>query len=343
MRIDLYASRPHYASHMLPIWRALPRHLRGLIISPRPTDWWARDELPAKPEPDVVTMVAGYCDLQALAGRGPLIYVEHGAGQTYPGDPVSAGDPSYSGGYDHDEVVLYVAPSTTVAARWHDCYPDASVIVAGCPLLDVWHRGDRAFEQLERPTVALTFHWDCTLIPETRSAFRHYEPELARSVAAWRAQGFDVVGHGHPRVYDALSAVWAELDVPQRQLGWIYDHADLLIGDNTSVLYEFASLDRDVLCLNAPWYRREVEHGLRFWKHVPGLQADHAEGMTRIATLLLQRDTGALAGSSIMRRGAVAEAYAHVDGYASWRAAAAISALEDADEPARDLRRRISA
>lgn len=343
MRINLYASRPHYASHMLPIWRALPRHLRGLVVSPRPDDWWARDELPAEPDPGDVTMIAGWCDAQALAERGPFIYVEHGAGQTYPGDPASAGDPSYSGGYGHDDVVLFIAPSETVAARWHDCYPDAAVIVAGCPLLDVWHRGDRPFEQLAKPTVALTFHWDCTLIPETRSAFRHYEADLGRSVAAWRASGFDVVGHGHPRVYNALSPVWAALDVPQWPLGDIYDHADLLIGDNSSVLYEFAALDRDVLCLNAPWYRRAVNHGLRFWSHVPGLQADDADQMIKLATLLLSGDTAARAGSMMMRRGAVAQAYAHVDGYAAWRAAAAISALEDSHEQHRDRRRRLSA
>jgi hypothetical protein len=341
VRIDLYASRPHYASHMLPIWRALPRHLRGRVMSPRDTDWWARDELPRDAEADVVTMVAGYCDIQALDGRGPLIYVEHGAGQTYPGDPVSAGDASYSGGIGHDDTVLFVAPSATVAARWHDCYPESAVVVAGCPLLDDWHIGRRPFEQQARPTLAITFHWDCQLIPETRSAFRHYEPHLARCVAAWRAHGFDVVGHGHPRVYDTLTPIWQALDVPQQPLGWIYDHVDLLIGDNTSALYEFASLGRDVLALNAPWYRRTVNHGLRFWSHVPGHQADDADQMISLATLLLDRETATLAGSSLMRRGAVAEAYAHTDGYAAWRAATAISALEDAHE--RDLDRRVSA
>jgi hypothetical protein len=311
-------------------------------MSPRPTDWWARDELPRDVEPGTVTLVAGYCDIQAMRGRGPLVYVEHGAGQHYPGDPRSAADPSYSGGIDHDDVVLFVAPSTTVAERWHDLYPDAAVVVAGCPLLDDWHIGRRPFEQLARPTLAITFHWDCSLIPETRSAFRHYEARLADSVAAWRAHGFDVVGHGHPRVFDTLTPIWRALDVEQQPLGWIYDHADLLIGDNTSVLYEFASLGRDVLCLNAPWYRRDVRHGLRFWSDVPGLQANNADEMIERATMLLDRETPVLHASSLLRRGAVAAAYAHVDGYAAWRAVTAIAALEDADNE-RDLDRRVPA
>lgn len=329
MRVDMYASRPHYASHMLPIWRALPRSMRGLMTGWNREDWWAKTDPPVVRSLDVVTMIAGAVDMQSRAGFGPFVYVEHGAGQTYPGDERSMLDPSYSGGAGHDDVVLYVAPSDTVAERWRARYPHVPVIVAGCPLLDPWHRGDRPFIAERKPTVAITFHWDCALVPETRSAFRHYEHELARCVELWRAQGFEIVGHGHPRVYDALTTTWAALDVRQVPLGWVYDHADVLVGDNTSALYEFASLGRDVVCMNAPWYRRDVEHGLRFWSHLPGLWVDDADRLIDVVSLLLSRDHGALAASDTMRRAAVAEAYSHCDGYAAWRAAAAIASLED--------------
>lgn len=327
--IDLYASRPHYASHMLPIRAALPETLRGAMTGPpRPEHWWAVDP---EPERFGTVMVAGYVDLQHVADRADtVIYVEHGCGQTYPGDPRSVDDPSYSGGAGHGTVALHVCPSEKVADRWRARGLDA--VAVGAPILDPWHRSVRSFEPLSEPTVALTFHWDCGLIPETRSAFRHYEAAIGRCVGLWRSSGFHVVGHGHPRVAGALGAVWAEHGVPTVTLGWIYDHVDLFAGDNSSVLYEFASLGRDVLCLNAPWYRRDVEHGLRFWSHPPGLQVNDGDGLADLVRLLLDGDHGVLAGSLTMRRGAVVEAYDLLtDGYASERAAQAIVEVDSVE------------
>jgi hypothetical protein len=306
---------------MLPIRSALPVEHRGVMVSPRPDDWWSADPDPV--EYDTV-MVAGFCDLQAVQHRARRIfYVEHGAGQTYPGDPRSADDPSYSGGLGHEKVALHLCPSERVADRWRARGLDA--VAVGAPILDPWHRGARPFIPEDRPTVALTFHWDCGLIPETRSAFRHYEAAIGRCVAAWRAEGFAVAGHGHPRVIGALGAVWAEHGVPTVNMGWVYDHADLLVADNTSVMYEFASLGRDVLCVNAPWYRRDVEHGQRFWTEPPGVWADDPdELLARSISILRGDDRGLLAAGSILRAAAVSGAYCSTDGFAGYRAARAI-------------------
>lgn len=173
------------------------------------------------------------------------------------------------------------------------------------------------------PVVAVTFHWDCQLIPETRSAFPHYRAALHDLVNAVRAAGGEVWGHGHPRAWGRLQRTWRTLGVPLvPDMADVLDGAGVLVADNTSAAYEFASLDRPVITLNAPWYRRNVEHGLRFWSHVPG---DQVNDPAELAPVVLR----ALAGPehphvTALRRRAVAHVYDRCDGHAADRAVAAI-------------------
>ena len=98
------------------------------------------------------------------------------------------------------------------------------------------------------------------------------------------------------------------------------DRADLLVGDNTSALYEFASTGRPVVVMNAPQYRRDVHHGLRFWDYPPGLQVDRPEQLADTIARALSDPEPARA----VRAAAVAETYAYTDGRAAERAVAAI-------------------
>lgn len=302
--IDAFASLRHYAEHLRPVWQALPEAWRG--------HWGTPDRPPTADRP---VLVAGWRDAQLVRPR-PVVYLEHGAGQAYDGEPHTRLTGSYSGGTGLDHAVLFLCPNQQVADRWRHTYPDTPAVVVGCPKLDPWHlAGDWAERPLHRPIVAVTFHWECPLIPETRSAWPHYQRALP---ALTQQPGFQVLGHGHPRIYNRLARTWRRLGVPHTpELGDVLDQADLLVGDNTSALYEFASTGRPVLVLNAPWYRRDVHHGLRFWSHVPGLQIDHPDQLVWGITTALA-DPPELAA---MRACAVAAAYAHADGRAARRAA----------------------
>jgi hypothetical protein len=130
----------------------------------------------------------------------------------------------------------------------------------------------------EKPVVAITFHWDCKLFPETRSALDHYVEHLGRFVRFLRTSGFEVIGHNHPRD-GRLPTIWRNLQVRLADVNEVRERADVLVVDNSSLAYEMLYLNRAVVTLNAPWYRRDVEHGLRFWEHIPGWAVDGPEDL----------------------------------------------------------------
>lgn len=342
MRLNLYASLPHYAEHLWPIWQALPERLRGAAWSSQDGSWWGSPlaglgDAQAHPGP---VLVASYGDAHAATTRGrELVYVEHGAGQTYGGDPAGASAAGLAGGGKLERVRLFICPNETVADRWRTRY-QAPAVAVGCPKMDWWLQGDNRREDFAGnvtpgglqgagappKTVAVTFHWDSGLVPETQGAWPAYDHVLPELAAWCEANGVRLLGHGHPRIWPRIARRWEALGVdPVRQLGDVFAGADVLVADNTSAMYEFASLDRPVIAVNAPWFRRDVEHGLRFWSHVPGLQVDDpANLIASIDAHLRDRTQG-----EAFRRRAVAAAYAHTDGLAAERAAHAITeALE---------------
>lgn len=323
MKIHAYASRSWYADHLLPIWHALPDELRGESWSLFRNEQWGKPRSnparnTARSNRDVI-LVASYQDLTRWP-KQPVVYVEHGAGQTYLAAPTSGATLGYPGGLHPPNVIGYVCPSERVASAWRQARPGVAVCVAGCPRLDPWLTGARG--AAEARTVAVTFHWDAkTVCPEARTALPHYRADLARLASIWRDQGFAVLGHGHPRHWTQMKALWDGMGVEAVESSdEILDRAGLLVVDNSSLGFEFAALGRPVVWLNAPWYRRHVHHGLRFWDCVPGHQVDTPD---QLAALDLTRfDYWVHCPPHHPNY-----VYTHLDGRAANRAAAWLAAL----------------
>jgi CDP-glycerol glycerophosphotransferase (TagB/SpsB family) len=165
--------------------------------------------------------------------------------------------------------------------------------------------------------IAFAFHWGCKTSPETGSAWTHYAVVLPETAIRYK-----VLGHGHPHIIDSLTPQYKRMGIEVvRDLDEVFERADLMCFDATSAGYEFASLGRPVVVLNAPWYRRDVNFGLRFWDHADvGVNVDEPGGLLAgIEEALMDSPE-----QSAKRRAAVEAAYAYTDGKCTERAAMAI-------------------
>lgn len=336
--IDAYASQPQYVNHLVPVWRALPDELRGTFSASgqagrRAGELGVRTGVLGRERGAVapLTLVASHQDEQHVRPR-PVVLVEHGAGQSYYHTPQADRNPAYPGGKGREGVVLFICPNESVAQRWRDMYPLTPTAVVGCPYLDPWHGAGKA-EPIVRhdpPLVVFSFHWNCGIVPECGWAFEHFQSEMVRLASMTDEQrGFQMGGHAHPRAHE-IGAFWRSRDVREfRNFSEVLDYADCYVVDNSSTGFEFASTDRPVVWMNSPKYRKDVDHGLRFWSHVDvGRQVDNPENLQAIVQLAVERDHGGKWAA--LRRGLIKDVYAFTDGLASQRAAAAIVAEYEA-------------
>lgn len=261
MSLDAYASERHYLDHLLPVWQALRPDERGtLYVTPAV----AHSRAALLPDGHAVGMptrrghpvlVASFWDSRRVAPR-PTILMEHGIGQTY-----TRPHGAFAGGPQRGNVALFLCPTQRAADLNRARYPRTPSVVVGIPRLDdQWPR-----RMPERPTVAVAFHWDSDFVPETRSALPHYRAALPGLAADSR---WTLLGHGHPRAEKVMRRTWEWVGAEyEPDFGRVLDRSDILVCDNSSIIYEWAATDRPVVVLDAPWYRRNVEHGLRFWSH----------------------------------------------------------------------------
>lgn len=329
--VAIYASLAHYWDHLAPVADALrsatTAPLRG-VESPPGRPWGTPLR---RGRSGAIWLVASAADAKRVGPGVPVIYLEHGAGQSYHGDERARTSGSYAGGDGLDDVILFLCPHETVAARWRARYPDTPAVVVGSPRLDRWHEDPfitMTHQILSKPVgagpvVAVTFHWPNSLCPESQWALPHYRSHLHDLRTAVEAAGGELIGHGHPRAWRQLRREWVRHGIrPVEHLDDVFDRADVLVADNTSAAVEFASLGRPIVWLSAPWYRRDVVHGGRFWEWTDGMpHVERPEDLVPTVLAVLA-DGGAAWADGHARM--VASAYDRTDGLAAQRAAGAI-------------------
>lgn len=273
-KVQFLASQPHYVDHLRPVYEALPEEARGIFAT-------SRNELAS----GVLTVVSSYADLLVVKDC-PVVFFEHGSGFRY-----NNNHPSYSGSAKRDGVVLFCNANRIVEAQNQEANPDAKHVIVGCPKLDALVAAE--FVPDDTAEVAFSWHWECSVAPETRSAWKHYQPHLKR-IADENKSMWSPLGHAHPRAWKTVARDYeAWRWCTARSFSDVAARADVYVCDTSSTIYEFAALGRPVVVLNAPWYRKNVYHGLRFWDHIPGIQVDDPKDLGRAIREALDNDTWA--------------------------------------------------
>lgn len=256
-------------------------------------------------------MVATWSDVRP--GRR-YVYVEHGAGQGYGGEPPADSTPSAC----RCNVDVILCPSERCAIRNRIHHPHAIVAAVGSPRMDAHHA---AGYQPEPGLVAFAWHWHSTgLAPEADWAWPHWRD----AVAQLARQGRPVIGHGHPHAWHHFKPWYRSIGVPAAEdSATVFQRASVLCFDNTSLGLEFASLDRPVVLLDAPWYRLGANHGGRFWEWADmgvRISSGQPDDLAHAIERSLTEDPCAE-----RRRQVVAEVFGSCDGNAAARAAEVIA------------------
>lgn len=335
--IDFFARREHFIDHMLPVWNALKGN-RGRFHIPEYLREYAEmrgveDAVFLKPlnssvinvVPDGLTplLVSAYGDMVIAHRRTPqrpFLMMEHGVGLTFNGCP------GYAGGTGmRQRVAMFLAPNEYIRAKTAKALPGTPQVVIGTPKLD-WLASAKFPPQGRKPVVAIGFHWNGEKVAnEAGNAFLHFKdfvPELARQ------SEFTLLGHGHPKYRFVLEPFYESLGI---EMDWdftsVMRRADLYVNDCSSTMYEFSATGKPVVIMNAPWFRRGVKHGIRFWDYTDiGPQVEGPEELLDAIRLMLgflPSRQGELFVYHAARKKMTDEPYPHI-GHSAERAAGAI-------------------
>lgn len=252
--IDLVVSHPHFWDHTKPVWEALGDN-QGTLYAPR---YLMRNGAEWPPNREVnLTLCSSIGDAKMIRSKHrPVAYLTHGMGQSYIGR-----HESYPGGRDRGMINLCLTTNEITAKEQQRFYPDVPAIVVGTPKMDKWYLQPPK-PMGEPPLIVISFHWECNVAQEAKGALKYY-----KDIFVTLKRHFNIMGHSHPRIAGDAAKAFKQVGIPFiNTFDEVLEKADVYICDNSSTIYEFASLNRPVVVLNAPWYRRNVNHGMRFWE-----------------------------------------------------------------------------
>ena len=328
LQIDFLATQPQYIDHIAPVWDALAEDNIGNFYVPNSLIGHAQSRLKTHLylfgyENNSLTtygvnpiLVAAYGDMKYCYRQNPerrIFMMEHGTGHGFGG----AAYPNGKG--DRDLVSLFLSPNKYTAEKIRQVRT-TPIEVIGTPKLDWIVNNEHVIHRHnEPPIVCISFHHGTRRRnpPEAGSAFEHYNDYIAELK---KNTAFRLVAHGHPLSRDRDIPFYESIDVP-----FIHDFVevqrvcDLYINDLSSTLYEFAATGKPVVIMNAPWFRKDVYHGLRFWDYADiGNVVEQPEELPEAISNTLQYDL-----CSRRRQRAVSELFPYM-GVSAQRAAGII-------------------
>lgn len=278
--IDFFARRIHFIDHLAPIWNNIPVTMRGTFYVPislkdytrglgiqevtglAPFQRTSRDPAKITPDGDGPLVTCAYGDTKMGIRKNPKrpqILMEHGVGLSFPEHA-----PGYAGGGGiRCNVCLFLAPNEVIRKKTAKTFPGAFQIVVGTPKMDKWADIPKKVQD-DPPTIAVAFHWDGKRVcPEAGNAWEYY-----KGVLPSLTKHYHVLGHGHPKIIDKLAPLYKGMGIEVvTSFEEVLARADIYLNDSSSTLYEFACVDRPVVILNAPWFRKTVDFGIRWWDY----------------------------------------------------------------------------
>jgi hypothetical protein len=350
MKLDFFARRAHYIDHMAPVWNILPAARRGVFHIARELEPYARQEL-REPQleffeggplaGDSPILVSSYGDLNKVIRnqKRKIITMEHGVTQGFQ----TAAYPNGMNG-NRDRAAFALLPNEYVARRFR-AVRETPCEVIGTPKMDEWvnlnwtHNWPAGFNSFphtwppRKSTLAIAFHWGDRHAspPESGSAFEHYRrilPELGAR--------YNLIGHAHPLASPEYRETYERAGIE-----WVGDfqevlrRADVYINDLSSTMYEFLVTGKPVVILNAPWFRRDVQWGIRFWDYSDvGLMVENPGELFNVIDRTLQ-EYGTICATA--RRRAVTDLYPYA-GHSAYRAVEVVTTyLEDLEKARHDV------
>lgn len=295
MSVDFLATEIQYLHHLLPVAREMkesrvliPRELISGNV-PRAEAFLGKGGLVSKlRERTGPVVVCSYKDfLLTDQSDRSVIFMEHGSGQSYSSDHTS-----YVGGKGRKRAAAILSPGEISQVKNSQAYLGKICLAPGSPRLDDLLR---IAERESGDCVAISFHWDCTVCPETRSGFQYY-----KSILPFLAKKYRLLVHSHPRISTEVRAFCIQNGLEyEESFEEVIRRSQIYICDNSSTIFEWAALGRPVLLLNCPYYRKFVRHGLRFWDFDgPAMSVERPEAIEGAVDHILQNKTSVVLSQS---------------------------------------------